>query len=382
MTKKSLLVFSLDYPPNDGGIARLSTEIVRGFLARGYPIRVLSMQYPNQDIPKIDALVATKRLTSKRPLSEMSAWVELITTARDKICISGIWYPDGLLAQLAGIQNHVVLAHSAELYPPRQEWRQPLWRYLKRIVLENAKIVIANSHFTADFVRQVAPKANVFAVPLAVDQEQFCPQDRTIARDKWQINDDKLVLCTVSRIQRFKGHETVLAAIANLPAAMRDQFVYLVGGKGPDLDFLKAKAIELGINEHVRWLGFVADEDLPSLYSASDLFVLPTRNVPEKRSVEGFGLAFLEAQACGTPVVGTNTGGISDAVAHGDGGWLIEQDDVQDLTGILTKLHNNREEFRTMGNKARERVEREFTWEHYLNRFIVALENGGIQLDG
>lgn len=376
-----MLVFSLDYPPNDGGIARLSTEIVRGLAARDYPVRVLSMQYGGET-PQIDELVPTKRLTSKRPLCELSALVELFTRARNDICISGIWYPDGLLAQLAGLQNHVVLAHSAELYPPRQKWRQPLWRYLKRMVLENAKVVIANSHFTADFVIQVAPKANVIAVPLAVDQKQFCPQDRTSARAKWMIDDGKIVLCTVSRIQRFKGHETVLEAIAKLPAEVRDRFIYLVGGKGPDLEFLKSRATQLGLDENVRWLGFVADEELPSLYSAADLFVLATRDVPEKRSVEGFGLAFLEAQACGTPVVGTNTGGIPDAISDSDGGWLIEQDDVQDLSDILTRLHTNPEEFRTMGIKARERVERSFTWEHYLDRFMAALAAGGIQLDG
>lgn len=376
-----MLVFSLDYPPNDGGIARLATEIVRGLAACDYPVRVLSMQYDGET-PQIDELVPTKRLTSKRPLCELSALVELFTRARNDICISGIWYPDGLLAQLAGLQNHVVLAHSAELYPPRQKWRQPLWRYLKRMVLENAKVVIANSHFTADFVTQVAPKANVIAVPLAVDQNQFCPQDRTSARAKWEVGDDKLILCTVSRIQRFKGHETVLEAIAMLPAEVRDRFVYLVGGKGSDLEFLKSRATQLGLDENVRWLGFVADEELPSLYSAADLFVLATRDVPEKRSVEGFGLAFLEAQACGTPVVGTNTGGIPDAISDSDGGWLIEQDDVQALSDILTRLHTNPEEFRTMGIKARERVERSFTWEHYLDRFMVALAAGGIQLDG
>jgi len=376
-----MLVFSLDYPPNDGGIARLSAEIVKGLVARDYPIRVLSREYKGMDKPAIDDLVSTKRLTSKRPLCELIALVDLYRMAKETICISGIWYPDGLLVQLGGLQNHVVLAHSAELYPPRQKWRQPLWRYLKRVVLENAKVVIANSHFTADFVKQVAPRAKVIPVPLAVDQKEFCPQDRTIARAKWEIDNDKIVLCTVSRIQRFKGHETVLEAISNLPSEIREQFVYLVGGKGPDLEFLKGQARQLGIEHLVQWLGFVADDELPTLYSAADLFILATRDVPEKRSVEGFGLAYLEAQSCGVPVVGTNTGGIPDAISHGDGGWLIKQDDVQDLTRIFTDLYNKPEDFRAMGIKARERVEREFTWEHYLNRFIAALAEEGIQLD-
>lgn len=375
-----MLIFSFDYPPNDGGIARLCSAIAEGLALRGIPVKVLSQEFTGET-PKIDHIVDTVRVTKKRPLREIYAIRELLRS-QNTTCISGIWYPDGLLAHFCGFEKHIILALGAELYPPRSVWRQRFWKYLQKYTLEHASVVIAISQFTHDLVKKNAPKANVIILPLAVDHKQFSPQDRTTARKRWDIDNNKLVVSTVSRVQRFKGHETVMEALASLPKHIQEQFIYLVGGKGSDLEFLKGKANELGIAQQIRWLGFVDEGDLPSLYSASDLFVLATREIPNNRSVEGFGLVFLEAQACGTPVVGTNTGGIPDAVSHGDGGWLIKQDDVQDLSRIFTELYNKPNDFHEMGIKARARVEREFTWEHYLDRFIGKLTEEGIQFDG
>jgi phosphatidylinositol alpha-1,6-mannosyltransferase len=375
-----LFLFSFDYPPNDGGIARLCTAIAANLQARRVPIRVLTQEYLSEDVPDIDQLVKTTRVSAKRPMREIQAFQHLRAIRQQSLCLSGIWYPEGLITHVARISPHVILAHGTELYPPSQKWRRGIWRWMRRQVLEHADLVVANSHFTADLVEFVAPGARIIALPLAVDHRQFHPQDRNSARLKWQVAEGKHVLCSVSRIHRFKGHETVLEAIARLPSPVRETFIYLVGGKGPDMEYLRTRAEQLGVTDNVRWLGFVPDDQLPSLYSASDLFVLMTREIPEDQSVEGFGLVFLEAQACGTPVVGTRTGGIPDAVADGDGGWLIEQDDVEALNAILHDLVNNPETLEAMGQKARLRVEREFTWDHYLDRFTAALEAKGIQL--
>jgi phosphatidylinositol alpha-1,6-mannosyltransferase len=138
---------------------------------------------------------------------------------------------------------------------------------------------------------------------------------------------------------------------------------------------LERQVAELGLSEQVRFLGFVPEDDLPDLYRASDLFLLCTREAAERQEVEGFGLVFLEAQACGTPVVGTRTGGIPDAVKEGEGGWLIGQDDTAALSGLLSQLVDDPAAFLAAGKLARERVERQCTWEQYVRRFIGALES-------
>lgn len=375
------ILFSFDYPPSSGGISRLCAELAQGLHARGISVSVLSQQgatdKPHPAIPD----VLTRRVPARRPVRELAAW-RVLFGQRQSACISGIWYPEGLIAQAAGCRKHVILAHGAELFGPESRFRRGLWRWLQRQTLEHATGVIANSSYTARWVTQVAPKARVVDLPLAVDHERFCPQPVTEARSRWDIAPDTRVVCSVSRIHRYKGHETVLEALPRLAPTVRARFLYLVAGTGPDQPYLADRARQLGVADQVRWLGFVADDGLPSLYSASDLFVLMTRNIPEEGAVEGFGLVFLEAQACGTPVVGAATGGIPDAIHPGDGGWLLPQDDAQSLARLLSRLNTDPAAFREMGAKARLRVERECTWDHYVSGFLAACDHLGMSLNG
>jgi phosphatidylinositol alpha-1,6-mannosyltransferase len=212
-----------------------------------------------------------------------------------------------------------------------------------------------------------------------VDHKRFTPEGRGNARERLGATG-KLVLSSVSRLQAYKGHGTVLQALAVLPETTRQRFVYLIAGKGPHGQALRNEAVRLGVASAVRWLGFVPEEELPDLYRSSDLFVLCTRESPKQQEVEGFGLVFLESQACGTPVLGTRTGGIPDAIREGEGGWLIDQDDATALAGILTQLADAPAAFRAAGLAARRRIERECTWEHYVQRFRAALGEQGIRL--
>lgn len=372
-----LLLFAFEYPPVSGGIARLCGGIGETFERGHFNARVLTQDCagtPWTGLPEI-------RVASRRPIREWLAFERLrkmrgaSSIRRTTIC--GVWYPEGLIAYLAGVRPLVILAHGAELLPTVDRWRRPLWNALQRLVLENANLVIANSEYTQRLVSSVAPKAHVETIPLAVNAVQFAPKDREVAKTKFGVAD-KRVLCTVSRIHHYKAHDTVLRAIASLAPDEREQLVYLVVGKGPHERELRKQAVELGVESHVRWLGFVSDEDLPQVYCASDLFVLCTRDAPEERAVEGFGLVFLEAQSCGTPVVGTRSGGIPAAIRDGKGGWLIEQDDGQKLTDIIRELIRSPESFRIAGTQARERVLRENTWERYGQRFLSTLQSAGI----
>jgi phosphatidylinositol alpha-1,6-mannosyltransferase len=372
-----LLLFAFEYPPVSGGIARLCGGIGETFERGHFNARVLTQDCaatPCAGLPEI-------RVDSRRPIREWLAFQRLrkmrgaSSIRRTTIC--GVWYPEGLIAYLAGVRPLVILAHGAELLPTVDRWRRPLWNALQRLVLEGANLVIGNSEYTQRLVSRVAPKANVETIPLAVNAVQFAPGDREAAKTKFGVAG-KRVLCTVSRIHHYKAHDTVLRAIASLPPDEREQLVYLVVGKGPYERELRKLAVELEVESHVRWLGFVSEEDLPKVYCASDLFVLCTRDAPEERAVEGFGLVFLEAQSCGTPVIGTRSGGIPAAIHDGKGGWLIEQDDGQKLTDIIRELVRSPESFRTAGTEARERVLRDNTWERYGQRFVSTLQNAGI----
>jgi phosphatidylinositol alpha-1,6-mannosyltransferase len=374
-----MILHSFDYPPNHGGISRLCAELAIGLNRRGAGVRILGQVADVAGGSSIPALLED-RVTSRRPWREWQALRHLWRSRSDRSAVlCGIWYPEGLLATLAGVRPRVIMAHGSELMPPRSRWRRGLWRRLQWLVLGSADLVLANSEYTLGLVLASAPTSRAVTVPLAVDHWRFSSGDRDAAKALYDV-EGRLVLSSVSRIQAYKGHETVFRAMAALPAPLRDRFIYLVAGRGPDVGLLRAKAEELGVTDLVRWLGYVAEEDLPELYRATDLFTLCTRETPEFQEVEGFGLVFLEAQACGTPVVGTRTGGIPDAITHQDGGWLIEADDVQGLSDLLLELCECPESFRRAGEAARRRVERECTWDHYLGRLQRALHAEGIDL--
>jgi phosphatidylinositol alpha-1,6-mannosyltransferase len=117
--------------------------------------------------------------------------------------------------------------------------------------------------------------------------------------------------------ERYKGHERVIAAIPQLVAAGHD-VVYLVVGEGDDRTRLEASARDAGLADRVRFLGSVEKPKLIEIYRAADLFAMPSTG-------EGFGIAFLEAMASGTPALGLNAGGTPDALADGELGTVVTE---------------------------------------------------------
>lgn len=138
------------------------------------------------------------------------------------------------------------------------------------------------------------------------------PGDRQAARRLFGIGKE-LVVLTVARLDDrngYKGHDKVIRLMPELERRGLP-FTYLIAGTGSDRERLSALAIEYGVSDRVRFLGMVADEDLPDLYRAADLFALPSTG-------EGFGIAFIESMACGTPAIGLSIGGSPDALADGE----------------------------------------------------------------
>jgi phosphatidylinositol alpha-1,6-mannosyltransferase len=142
--------------------------------------------------------------------------------------------------------------------------------------------------------------------------DQFRVGDRQAARNAFDLGDET-VLLTVSRLdtrQRHKGHDTVIRLIPWL----RDRghnICYLIAGEGDDQGRLERLAVCTGVSEHVRFLGRVPYGNLPNLYRAADCYVMPS-------TAEGFGIAYVEAMACGTPAIGLAIGGAGDALGHGE----------------------------------------------------------------
>jgi phosphatidylinositol alpha-1,6-mannosyltransferase len=367
---KTLLIFSYDFPPSTGGIARLCHEIVTHMQAFYKKVHVLTIQkegqaIPYQENPKVDITYLPKqRLRAEmKALNFLRNWSNKENT--DALC--GIWHPEATLAIIAGMPNISVLAHGTELLAGNSKFRKYLWHPIyAKWVFGKVKRVIANSHYTQNLVKQINSKTKTVALPLGVNPDFFKPIGENT-------ETEKLKICTVSRILKFKGHDFILETLENLPSDYRSLIEWHIAGTGPYLDNLKILATKSKISKQVYFHGFVSDKDLALFYNKHDIFILATRKEELSTQVEGFGLVFLEAQACGVPAVGTNTGGIPDAIDHENGGWLIDQDDKADLTNLIKSLIDNPCIIEKQSLLARKRVMDKATWEAYTNKLKTML---------
>jgi phosphatidylinositol alpha-1,6-mannosyltransferase len=366
-----LLFLSLDYPPNDGGISRLASGAVSALVAAGVRTGAITFASGGRTgLPRPSGKVT--EVTRRKGLRDWQIFRlvrrYLHNHGREAPILASVWNPEATLALLAGARRVTILAHGNEVMPYAQ--KSPKAR-LRRFVLERARVVVCNSHFTETLVRQIAPVARTAVLNPAIDADRFrTPMPISEARRHLDLPPDKRIILTVARLDPIKGHETVLRAIAELSEEQRSELLYVIIGKGEMQTYLSSLARELSLETHVRFAGFVSDADLPTWYRAADLFVLPSILDPERRGMEGFGMALTEAQAAGLPVIGTRSGGIPDAVHEGEGGWLIAERDHVALADHLRQLVSAPEIFAEQGSLGAERVRREMTWSGYAQRLM------------
>lgn len=374
--REGIDVLSYDYPPNDGGISRLGAEIVRGLAGRGHDPRVLSLipaASPNITRPVVDTVDVSRH----RLLREAATlrWL-LRRQRRSGVVLATLWNPEGTMAWLSR-REYVVMAHGNEVMQYPAEPRFEARRVLRRLVLEGARRVVCNSRYTERLTLEAAPRAQTVVIHPGVDLERFRPPaNGADPRALFDLPHDKRVVLSVARLASNKGHDVILRALAAMPGPLRTNLVYVIAGAGPHERALRHLAAALDVDRQVRWLGFVDDARLPALYGAADLFALCTREDARERGVEGFGMVFLEAQACGVPVLGTEAGGIPDAIEEGEGGWLTPPDDATGVRYHLEALARDAAPYRAAGRRGRLRAERVGSWEHYLDQLTPVLEIG------
>lgn len=174
-------------------------------------------------------------------------------------------------------------------------------------------------------------EAKVLVVGNGVDAEKFFPVDRTAARAKLELPADVRVMITVGGLVERKGFHRVIECLPELLKEFPNLLYLVVGGPSAEGDWsdrLRSQVAALGLQNHVRFLGVIPPDDLKWPLSAADLFVLSTRN-------EGWANVFLEAMACGLPVITTDVGGNREVIARDELGTIVPFDDGAALLAAL-----------------------------------------------
>lgn len=369
-----------NFPPVIGGIQAYALRLAQHFQAHCDELLVVAPRSPGcreYDAKSSLPMLRLPALGDDLALSGIAPLAALLARRRFDAAFATHWAPGFGLLQAARLARVDLPVFSALL--GKELVHRPLARFgaaqavydrIRRRALQEPSGLISISARTTELAIEAgAAPERVHTTYCGVDPERFQPKPQPELHR--ELAGDGPLLLSVARLVSRKGIDTVLqalpAVLARVPA-----LTYAVIGEGPDMPRLTALAQELGVSANVRFLKRVPG-DLVEYYNACDLFVMPAREEPG--DVEGFGLVFLEANACGKPVIGARAGGVTDAIADGESGLLVPQNDVPALSAAILSLVTDPRRAQELGRLGRERVLSQFTWQRVGTNTLAAIES-------
>ena len=353
------LLLTPDFPPWDGGVAVWAEKLAQFLTRQGRSVVVAAPQQLAEDA-QFDARqpypVVRLRNFKARYLKYLSAHFtvrRLVKTHRPAHILALTWHPFANAAlRWAPAAPLTLIAHGNDFMELR--WQRPIWRRRMSRAFAGARRVIAVSRETERALARLLPglAAKTTVLYPGVDPEEFPCLGQP---------PEPPVLLTLGRVVQRKGQDRVIQA---LPAILSDfpDAEYWVAGRGSDVPRLQALTRDLRLEHKVRFLGFVPAEERIRLYERCSVYLMPSRTIGERGDFEGFGITYLEANACGRPVIGGRSGGVMDAVLDGETGFLVDPESPEEIATRTLQLLRSPELAARLGAQGRARVERKFNW--------------------
>ena len=346
----NILLLTSEFAPAMGGIGTYAREIASAATSLGAKVTVVAPDYARQTADDDETLPfkVVRFRGGLHSMRDMPGKIMLahrgvrggrydVVHAADwpffiPVALSRWWTPARVL----------MTVHGTEI----NETQTPL----KRAAIRGAGVfgsrteIVANSRFTETLFRErfsVDPR-KISAINLGVSEFWFGGhKKRREVRLAHRLPEDRLVIITVARITRRKGHHLTLAALALLPDDLRSRITWLVIGPDGEADYVDDLRRDAGQAAcDIRFLGSRTNEEIRDLYAASDFFCLT--GLPDSTGrVEGFGLVYLEAGAAGLPSVATDVGGVADAVLADETGILVPPS-VESISQVIAEVATDR----------------------------------------
>jgi phosphatidylinositol alpha-1,6-mannosyltransferase len=374
---KRILIVTQDFPPVTGGIQSFIFELAAHFHKRGHHVAVVCPGAPGAPSPLPPEVEVTRvnihtswlflPLIFRLPGILRRGRYDVVLYAQWQDTIADLFVPL-LVPKAARRFLRLCPAYGRELLT---SVLIPFHGLLCRRAFRRVDVAVPISAPVEALLRRVArTPGRVALIHPGVDPVKYCPDPsmagREALRKRYALGEAPVVLA-ISRLVYRKGHDLLIRAMPGILARLPEARLVL-GGMGPEEPALRALAAELRVEGAVIFAGRIADDEMVDHYRMADLFALPSRE--SAKDVEGFGIVCLEAGGCEVPSVATRTGGIVDAVADGETGLLVPQENVAALEEAMLRLLQNPEEAAAMGKRARARILAGLTWEatgdHYL----------------
>lgn len=196
-------------------------------------------------------------------------------------------------------------------------------------VMNNSKFVTSpSSHLAKAAHNDQGCTKDIKIIPHGTEMFDSSLLENFDIHDKYKIPKNKKIFLSVQRLDKRKGLIYLVEAIPKIIKKHPEAF-FVIAGKGPEQEPLKAKSRELGLENNICWMGFVPDEELPNLYNIADFFLLPTL-------YEAFGLVYADALSFGIPVISTSNGGTDDIINENNG-LIFEKESAQAIVEAISQ---------------------------------------------
>ncbi len=376
MTSKRIVIFSEDFPPYPGGIAQWAFGVANGLHRLGHEIHVITRGRPEYNSGKADNLEYPINYIKGKYWKKLRTWY-CYRALRDfygegqrpDLVLATTWnFARGVVSLTRRNGTKLVtVVHGLEVTRKMSGLKK---RWLKN-TLRSSQRIISVSSFTKDrlLMSYDIDAEKVQIIPPGIDTARFFPSNGSQdLRRKYSLMNNRIIL-TLARVIVRKGHDRVIQALP-LVRQKIPNITYVICGPWEESyhQQLQSKIDELGLTDSVMFTGYVDRQEIPAFHNLCDVYIMPSRELTTVGDTEGFGITYLEANACGKPVIGGNSGGVADAIVDGETGFLVDPENPKEIAEKLILLLSDSELAEKLGRQGRARIEKQFTWDIVANR--------------
>lgn len=328
--------------------------LARNFARNGFDVTVLpNRSYKNSEPFRVIniPLIKPLRIIAKR-------FILKLLLKDDDIVVCDSWKSiNAVTRKFKG--RLIVLAHGQEYLKGR--------KYQRRVqkALDRASLVVANSKFTAELIQRrfTIASDNLTVIPPTYMVETTAPPQK-------EEHNGEVNLVSICRLDKRKGLREAIIAVSEAED-IKCKWRWDIIGNGSEAKPLKNLVKELDLEENIQFRHDVIDSQKPAIMKRADLFIMTSYQTG--RSVEGFGISYIEAAQYGVPAIAGNSGGSVDAVIDGETGWCVDPQNIDQLRDTLTIAINSKEERTDRGMAAYNRFINEFSGPKVTKNFIDSM---------
>ena len=376
---KKILLVTNDFGPRAGGIE----TFVIGLLERikGHEVTVFTSQqgdtsvYDQQWIDKFGVRVIRDQSKILLPSWRVTRAAKKIVAAKNiNVVVFGAAAPLALMSpslRKSGVKKIIALTHGHEV------WWAKIFPF--RLAIKRIGKNVDHLTYLGEFTRQAISKpltrksaTEMVKIAPGIDTAHFIPQPDAMQKRKELGLQDKKIIISVGRLVHRKGQDNLIQAMPAVLKKIPNAHLLLVG-EGPYKKHLEKLVMKSSLEQNVTFAGRIMYDRLPSYLSAADLFAMPSRSRFFGLEVEGLGIVYLEASACGIPVVAGNSGGAPDAVLEGVTGLCVDGTNIEQITAAIVEICSDAERASHMGAAGRNWIVNQWRWDIWSKEFNALL---------